>query len=115
MQFLYERIRRLTRDLSTLRYPETLNLSDFRYKKLSDKLADVTSLDSSDWPVIEKNQVVRGDRYEYYYFVKEVTIPENFDGKTVAFHISTAQDGTWDSINPQSLLFVNGKLRLGFD
>ncbi len=115
MQFLYERIRRLTRDLSTLRYPETLNLSDFRYKKLSDKLADVTSLDSSDWPVIEKNQVVRGDRYEYYYFVKEVTIPENFDGKTVAFHISTAQDGTWDSINPQLLLFVNGKLRLGFD
>ncbi len=115
MQFLYERVRRLTRDLAGLTYPCTRDIECFRYKKVAERITDIANLDTEGWAEIVPGETVRGDRLEYYYFETVVTIPEEFAGKTVVFRISTANDNNWDSINPQLLFFLDGKLRLGFD
>lgn len=115
MQFLYERVRRLTNDLSVLTYPQTQAIPSFYYKLTGEKVSDVTALDTSDWSVVKPNETLRADRRQYYYFQTVVRIPDDFAGKTVVFRISTGEDGIWDPSNPQLLFFLDGKLRLGFD
>lgn len=115
MQFLYERLRRLTNDLGRLVYPQNQRLEGVRYRLQDDKISDIKAIDVSNWAVLEGNQTLRADRSKYYYFVIDFIIPEAFDGKTVVFRIGTAEDKIWDSSNPQLLFFLDGELRQGFD
>jgi alpha-mannosidase len=51
---------------------------------------------------------------EYAIFRYSVEIPENFNGQRVSLCMSTNKDG-WDALNPQMLVFVNGKFWQGID
>ena len=52
---------------------------------------------------------------EHYWFRKQITIPDEFEGKPVFFHISTQIDEWDDGKNPQFLVFVNGEVVQGAD
>ena len=115
MQFLYERLRRLTRDLEQLTYPVSELVQDISYLHTTERLDDIAALDTSEWTQLEPFTTLRADRREYFYFATEVEVTEAFAGKPLVFRVSTAEDGKWDAINPQILFFLDGELRLGFD
>ncbi len=114
MMFLLERIGRLVDELSTLRYPASVAIPSYRMLKSADRFSDVAHLDTSSWETFDCQQIWGGHR-EYYWFATEVQIPASFDGKCVAYRITTGREGNWDATNPQFSVYINGKLRQGFD
>ncbi|HZJ75514.1 MAG TPA: hypothetical protein VFD25_02890, partial [Clostridia bacterium] len=50
----------------------------------------------------------------YCWFRQTVKIPKSFDGKKVYYGI-TPYLGAWNTVNPQLIIFVNGKLLQGMD
>ena len=52
---------------------------------------------------------------EHYWFHTQVTVPEEFEGRSLWFHISTQIDEWDDAKNPQFLVFFNGQVVQGAD
>lgn len=115
MQFLYERLRRLTRDLGELCYPQAEAIQDIQYLHTNERISDISNLDTTHWDRLEPQTTLRADRREYFYFATEIEIPEEFAGQAVVFRVSSAEDEKWDAVNPQILFYLDGELRLGFD
>lgn len=114
MIFLQERISKLVSELDDLRYPKTVRITDCKYKKTKEQFDDITKLDTSDWSNFTSDQLWSG-HYEYYWFEMSVTIPDDFDGKCVEYILRTGKENEWDAINPQFMIYVNGKMRQGLD
>jgi alpha-mannosidase len=55
-----------------------------------------------------------GGRDCHCWFKAQVTVPEEFKGKTVALNFYTFEEG-WDAINPQFILYVDGEHIQGLD
>lgn len=57
-----------------------------------------------------------GKQDEHAWFFKKINIPKELIGKNVEIEISTASEHTgWDSINPQFIVYLDGKLVQGLD
>ncbi|MCL2407199.1 MAG: alpha-mannosidase [Defluviitaleaceae bacterium] len=48
------------------------------------------------------------------WFTVNITVPESFNGKPLAFIVNTQANG-WDATNPQFLAFLNGRAETGLD
>ncbi len=102
-----ERIGKLIEQIGELRYSNTCKVSEYAIKR--GKIEEDTG-----WDKMDKSGIWGGNR-EHFCFKTSVVIPEEFKGKTVIYELRTGKEGEWDAINPQFLIFVNGKVRCGLD
>ena len=56
-----------------------------------------------------------GGRNLHFWFRTKIKIPEKYDGKTIVFNLKTGIEGEWEALNPQFLIYVDGKLIQGID
>ena len=135
MYFIDERINKICDQLKNFRTTETVALNDWQYKhgqffRPQEADASQTPWENFDSSTMRfyaypdgsadgkfKGQVTDflGIPGEHYWFRKTITIPQQFDGKTVFFHISTQIDEWDDAKNPQFLVFINGEVVQGAD
>ncbi len=114
MEFLRERIGRITEYLGDLRYPMLQEITQYKFIQTADKFKDIRNLDTSSWEVFDHRQIWGGHR-EYYWFETLITIPKEYAGHCVIYELKTGKEGCWDATNPQFSLYVNGELKQGLD
>ena len=88
----------------------------FLYKKCGYK-SDNT-LPEIDDSFVEYDKIGRwgGKQDEHAWFYKKLIIPEQYRGKNVELVISTdAYNQSWNAINPQFIVYLNGALVQGLD
>ena len=112
--FTVKRLGEIIKQLSSLRYPESVSISGWKMQVRSGETRPDPTVFNGDWTDIPETSFWGGDQ-EYRVFAGKATIPDNFRGKIVEFQLLTGREGQWDATNPQFSVYVNGKLRQGFD
>ncbi len=135
MYFIDERIQRICDQLKNFRFLKSYDLSNWEYKHglyFRPEEADGSETPwepfdsksmrfyaypdgSADGKFKGQNTDFHGIPGEHYWFRCHATIPQDFDGQSVWFHISTQIDEWDDAKNPQFLVFVNGEVVQGAD
>lgn len=114
MEFLKERIGKITENIGELRYPRQQEITQYKFLHTNEKFKDIKNLDTANWDTFEHRQIWGGHR-EYYWFAASITIPEEYSGHCVIFELKTGKEGGWDATNPQFSLYINGVLKQGLD
>ncbi|SHE36658.1 alpha-mannosidase [Caldanaerobius fijiensis DSM 17918] len=114
MYFTIERIDRILRELKHYIYSERLPIESYKVKPCGYGDYELLNSDGSDWETFRTGDRW-GGRDKHFWFKTQVVIPEKFEGKTVVFNLSTGREGEWDALNPQFLIYVNGKMVQGLD
>lgn len=113
MRFISERINRLLDEISKYICPETVEIEQFKCIECGYNCLELpeASLNWSDFKMGDR----WGGRDRHYWFKTAVAVPESFSGKKVVLELKTGREGDWDALNPQFLVYVNGKLLQGVD
>ena len=120
MQYTEERIGKILQELSGLRYPQNIKAGSWKMKKISsgvrpeDILKSAAEPEDDTWEDISEGEIWGGHN-EYYAFIGDIVIPEDFQGKPAELLFTTGKEGEWDAANPQFLAFVDGNLVQGLD
>ena len=117
MYFTEERIRRILDELQSYIYPDSIPIEKYKMKKGNFTGDEKPDLDTGDWADFYPSDRWGGKEEEdrHYWFRTEITIPQQFDGRMVIYHVKTAEAGRWDLANPQLLAYVNGNPTQGMD
>ncbi len=112
MHFIYERIQKTCEELKGLEYKDSINIDKFLFTE--GHYLTVEEVDSkAKWEEIDSEKIW-GRRDYNCWFRAYVTVPKSFEGKPVVISVQTLEEG-WDAINPQFIIFVNGKHIQGLD
>ena len=112
--FTEERIGEILRQLSLLRYPETVLAIGWKMLRTTGEQRPTPSESRSGWSTIPADGIWGGD-CEYYAFAADLALPETFAGHPAELSLLTGCEGQWDATNPQFSVYINGELRQGFD
>ena len=114
MVLIKERIGKLLEELKRLIYCEHYPIVEYRMKKVEQRYENEGNIDTEDWEIMSEKELWGGHR-EFYYFQTVITIPKECEGKAIIYELHTGKEGDWDAINPQFLVYVNGKVKQGLD
>ncbi|MCR5467477.1 MAG: alpha-mannosidase, partial [Lachnospiraceae bacterium] len=114
MVFWKERIGKLIEVIGELRFEKSIPIDTYRMNHTDGRYKDVSEMDTSSWDELRDNKIWGGHR-EYFYFETVFTVPSECEGKTLMYTLRTGHEGEWDALNPQFLVYVNGKKRMGMD
>lgn len=53
-------------------------------------------------------------RDAHYWFHRRFTAPAAAEGQQLFFQLRTGNEGSWDSVNPQGIVYLNGELVQGW-
>lgn len=114
LMFVFDkRVARILKELKEDITPKVFPVESYKFKKTSKIGFESAAYDQLDWPVLG-SQIWQGNR-DHYWFVADVVIPEELDGKYVIYRLETGQEGNWNVTNPQFELYINGKFVQGLD
>ena len=112
--FTVKRIGEILKQLSELRYPQSIALNGWKMQIRSSESRPEPVVADDKWLDVPDSAFWGGDQ-EYRVFAGKAVIPESFHGKYVEFQLLTGREGYWDATNPQFSVYVDGVLRQGFD
>ncbi len=135
MYFIDDRIKRICDQLKNFRFLESVELNDWEYKHGQFFRPEEAAADQTPWEIFDtrsmrfyaypdgsangkfkgQNTDFHGIPGEHYWFRSHVTIPQEFDGRSVWLRISTQIDEWDDAKNPQFLVFIDGEVVQGAD
>lgn len=114
MYFKIERIKRILSELNNYIHVNKQDIKSYKYRACVYGEYELLNEDSTNWEVFNTSDRW-GGRDKHFWFKTNIEIPSEFDGKTVTYNISTGREGQWDALNPQFLIFANGKAVQGLD
>ena len=92
------------------------HIDGFLYKECGYKSDNTLPEIDGSFREFGKNERWGGKQDEHAWFYKKLIIPEQYRGKNVELVISTdAYKQSWDAINPQFIVYLNGVLVQGLD
>ena len=110
--FLEERLKKLTQVLAESINPVSVPVTRYYWKKTPER--GLETADVSQWDTFDATtQVWQGFRTEFW-FITDLVIPEELDGRFVEYALETGADG-WEATNPQFYVYIDGKLIQGLD
>lgn len=113
MLFLEERIGKIISELGRLVKKNEIQLTKYEYVVVSEPLKDVQSTDAL-WSELV-GSVKCGGNGDYYYYKTALTIPIEYEGKTVAYQWNARGGTRKDTTGPQCRCYVNGTFLQGLD
>lgn len=114
MFYLLERIEKTCNEISKNIYTSMVDIENYRYIDGSYKTIELVNKEpESKWREFKTGDLW-GGKDCHGWFKCHVTVPEDFNGKTIALNFHTFDEG-WDATNPQFILYVNGKQIQGLD
>jgi alpha-mannosidase len=116
MYFIKERVNRIIEEIKkSYIYPQVKKVENFVVKEGNFNGGEAVGLDTADWKSFLGGTDRWGGKDKHYWFRTVIEIPKEYDGKTVVFELKTGREGGWDALNPQFIIYVNGKLIQGLD
>ena len=112
--YRYERVLKICEDLSALRVVQTIPITVWKRKQGFFLTPEEVDQSSAPWEDFDPKQDTWPGPDEHYWFRTSVDVPKSFAHKPLWLSFST-QAQFWDAVNPQFLLFVNGRLTQGLD
>ena len=92
------------------------HIDGFLYRKCGYKSDNTLPEIDESFREFGKNERWGGKQDEHAWFYKKLIIPEQYRGKNVELVILTdAYKQSWDAINPQFIVYLNGALVQGLD
>lgn len=114
MPFELERIHRILKDLKKFITKDSLEITNYKFKKGNSKGMESPFIDDSTW-----DDYTTGDLWGGYdqhaWFRTTFTIPKHFHNQQVVFTINTGHLEGWDISNPQFLAYLDGTIVQGLD
>ena len=114
MFFVKEKINKILEDLNQYMYPSTQKITEYFMKEGTFKGGEKINLDTTSWHNYSPDERW-GGKDRHFWFRTNVEIPASFNGETVIYSVRTGKEGEWDALNPQFIIYVNGKLVQGLD
>ncbi|MGN1317277.1 MAG: alpha-mannosidase [Acutalibacteraceae bacterium] len=90
---------------------DSVDTGDFFFRDGQYTFAD---RDRGEWTPFKANKDYWGYRECYCWFKQTVKIPESFKGQHVIYNI-TPYEREWNQVNPQFIIYINGKIVQGGD
>ncbi len=109
---LSKRIEQITKDLrSKFLICESVDTGDFLYR---DGQNSIYNINEGEWVTFKAGEDFWGYRECYCWFKQKVKIPEKFKGQHVIYSIKP-YERRWNEVNPQFIIFADGKVLQGAD
>lgn len=115
MKFIENRISVICEELKQLIFCEKIKVQEIQYKKGLYFTPEEADKAEGEWENFDSENMHWYGTDEHYWFRSKITIPENFNNKTVFLKAATQVDHWDDAKNPQFLMFVNGEVTQGLD
>ena len=112
--FLEQRIGNILNELKEQMNPVSMPIESYKYRMTEEPGFEKIEPAALKWDVFHANDVWGGHR-KYYWFSTEAVIPSSFEGRCVAFRLTTNTEDQWDATNAQFCLYINGQMRQGLD
>ena len=112
--YRFERVNKICEDLADLSTIRSLPITSWQMKEgffLTPAEADTAP---ADWRAFDSNKDIWPGPDAHYWFRTTLEIPADFTEKSIWLSFVT-QATSWDAVNPQFLLFLNGELVQGLD
>lgn len=100
MSFTVQRTEQFLKILSDSIEQKRMRISDVKYLEGREK--------NGVWEKFSENGYW-GKNDTWFWFCAEFAIPEEYDNKSVKMRLKTGREGQWNALNPQFLVYVNGK------
>ncbi|MCR5032205.1 MAG: alpha-mannosidase, partial [Lachnospiraceae bacterium] len=117
MILIKERVGKLIEELESLAEEELFTLPEAEYVKCEARPTYPELQNRTDWKKLQREGLWGGHR-EYYAFRFKVTTPAlrpQNEGQTLLLQVTTGSEDGWDALNPQFLVYMNGKVVQGLD
>lgn len=114
MYFTEKKVNRLLEELSSYIYSDSEKITAYKMKTGDFKGGEDVSLDDSSWSSYEEG-MKWGGRDVTCWFRTQFGVPAKYAGKTLVYEVKTGREGQWDAVNPQFIVYVNGRLIQGLD
>ena len=112
--FEQERIDKILKELQSYIYTKTERVTEIFMKHGDFKNLEQAEQSGEPWrPFLPDERW--GGKDQRCWFKLELTIPKEFEGMPVVFEIKTGREGEWDALNPQFLIYLDGKIIQGLD
>ena len=117
MGFIYEKIGVICQELEKYIYEDVYTINDIKYApceyKEQYKNENVPD-ESLVWSGFEENMRFGGkDRHFWFRFTMKT--PPKADNKECIFNLVTSKNGMGDALNPQGIIYLNGRMIQGLD
>ncbi len=112
--FKQAKIERTVKTLHDLIFVNIRMIDDIRFKVTEDRPEKILHDDYDKWNNF-KPDARWGEFDSHTWFYVKYTVPDEWNGKTIALRIRTGLEGEWDATNPQFLFFINGNISQAFD
>ena len=106
------RINQILKDLyAKFVIAQSVETGDFLFR---DGQYNIDQINEGEWVPFKAGQDFWGYKECYCWFKQTITIPEEFKGQHVIYSLKP-YERSWDEVNPQFIVFVNGKVVQGGD
>ena len=112
MDYMQDKIRVITEQLDALRRAAEQPLEDFTFCASPYKTSNTPP--EGPWLPWNPSDALLG-RDAHSWFHRSFTAPAAEAGQQLFFQLSTGREGSWDGINPQGIVYLNGELVQGLD
>lgn len=117
MGFIYEKIGAICQELEKYIYEDVYTIKDIEYApceyKQQYKNENVPD-ESLVWSRFEENMRF-GNKDRHFWFRFTMKTPPKADNKECIFKLITAKNGEGDALNPQGIIYLNGRMIQGLD
>lgn len=114
MYYLLERIDKICGEIAKNVYRNSVAIEGIKYIDGNyHNIEGIKEAPADGWRDF-KNGDLWGGKDAHGWFKFTVTVPQEFDGQTIALNLKTFEEG-WDATNPQFIIYVNGETIQGVD
>lgn len=113
MGFIPEKIKVICGKLKSLSRSTLTPVNDFLYCATEYKTSNDLPSPENMLP-FDMKRIVEGND-DHLWFYKKLAPVEKEDGKKLFLSFKTGYEGAWDAQRPQSLVYVNGRIKQGID
>ena len=112
MDYMQDKIRVMTDQLDALRYAASEPLEGFTYCAAPYKTSNTPP--EGPWLPWDPAAAMLGWD-AHYWFHRTFTAPDAAPGQNLFFQLSTGRERSWDGVNPQGIVYLNGEMVQGLD
>ena len=114
MYFEIERIQRILTELKEHIYTKRKDITEIKIKHCDYGAYEMLNEDCSGWDDYDI-EGRWGGKDQHCWFRTRCVLPEEYKGCKVVFEVKTGMEDDWDALNPQFLIYLNGKVVQGLD
>lgn len=113
-KFVKDKIRVSCETLWELSEKNVRKIPELRYISSGYKKAEEKAEPDENWQIFKRHDRVHG-KDSHFWFYTEIRTPEVEEGQTLVLELITSNEGSWDALNPQGLIYLNGVVTQGMD